>query len=337
MKRNSMSLLFVPLLAVSLILTGCGIGGSPTTDNTQQTGENNGLIPAVVGYWGGTCESPIFVAYEKGFFEEAGLDVELLKITSDVAILMANDELDAFELTPDKFKPMEQGLELVISDSLHIGCIQGAASVESGIQSVADLEGKRVAALVGSIPQIQISSEMVKMGKDPSKVEWVTYPNPQMELALDQGEIDAFAAYDPWAEIAVQNGKTKFFSNTFDEGLKDYLCCFVGMNAKTLERNPEIGKRMSAAFKKACEYLEEYPEEAAQLAMDKGYIAGDAALNAQLINDYTWIAGDEEILKSSFVEIWNQIARAGAMEDAPGDLDAYIEGLYEKMVDYMGE
>ncbi len=158
-----------------------------------------------------------------------------------------------------------------------------------------------------------------------------------MNNILDQGEIDAFAAYDPWAEIAVQNGKTKFFSNTFDEGLKDYLCCFVGMNAKTLERNPEIGKRMSAAFKKACEYLEEYPEEAAKLAMDKGYIAGDAALNAQLIKDYTWIAGDEEILKSSFVEIWNQIARAGAMEDAPGDLDAYIEGLYEKMVDYMGE
>lgn len=343
MKRNSMNLLLALLLAAALVLTGCGTGGNAApanttpADGTPQGGENGGLIPAVVGYWGGTCESPIFVAYEQGFFEEAGLDVELLKITGDVAILMANDELDAFELTPDKFKPMEQGLELVITDSLHIGCIQGAASVESGIKTVADLEGKRVAAVVGSIPQIQISSEMVKAGKDPSKVTWLTYPNAQMELALDQGEIDAFAAYDPFPEMAVQNGKTKFFSNTFDEGLKDYLCCFVGMNAKTLQKNPEIGKRMSAAFKKACEYLEAHPEEAGKMAMEKGYIAGDAALNAQLITDYTWIAGDEDILKKSFVEIWHQIARAGAMEGAPADLDAYIDSLYNKMVDYMGE
>ncbi len=343
MKRNRLSLLLVLLLAAALVLTGCSGGGNATpanttpADNTPQTGENRDLIPAVVGYWGGTCESPIFVAYEKGFFKEAGLDVKLLKITGDVAVLMANDELDAFELTPDKFKPMEQGLELMIIDSLHKGCIQGAASKESGIQSVADLEGKKVAAAIGGIAQIQIASEMVKLGKDPKKVTWLSYPNAQMEQALDQGEVDAFATYDPFPEMAVQNGKTKFYSNTFDPGLKDTLCCFIGMNKRTLDANPEIGKRMSQAFTKACEYLEEKPDEAAQMVMDKGYIAGDAALNAQLIKDYTWIAGDKKTVDDSFREIWHQIARAGALEKAPADLDTYIDGLYVQMVSFMGE
>ena len=273
----------IAMLTFTLILAGCGTTATSDRNTENQGSGDNDLLHAVVGYWGGTCESPIFVAYEKGYFKEVGLDVELLKINGDVAVLMANNQLDAFELTPDKFKPMEQGLELKIIDSLHKGCIQGAASTASGIKSVADLEGKTVAAAVGGIAQIQISSQMVKLGLDPNKVNWVSYPNAQMEQALNQGEIDAFAAYDPYPEMAVQNGKVRFYSNTFDEGLKDYLCCFIGMNQKTLEANPEIAKRMSKAFKKACEYLAGNPPEAAQMEMEKGYIAGEATLNAQLI------------------------------------------------------
>lgn len=341
MKKEKVFFLVLSLL-LAVSMTACS--GSQTNTQSEDaaaagdaaTATNTDLLPATVGYWGGTCEAPIYVAYENGYFEECGLDVDLLLISEDVAILMANDELDAFELTPDKFKPIEQGLELKIIDSLHKGCIQGAASVESGIQTVADLEGKRVAAEIGGIAQIQISSEMVKLGLDPTKVEWLTYPLPQMEAALDAGEVDAFAAYDPWAEIAVSNGKVKFYSNTFDEGLAEHLCCFLGMNERTLEENPEIAARMSKAFAMACDYLNEYPEEAAAMAIEKGYIAGTPELNAQLINDYTWIAGDEELLHSSVKEIWYQIYRAGAMEDAPEDIDAYIDQLSEEMISYHG-
>lgn len=328
------SLIFV--LCFGMILTGCSNDNAKDGEG-DDAGANGDMIPAIVGYWGGTCEAPIYVAYENGYFEEAGLDVELLLITSDVDLLMANDELDAFELTPDKFKPIEQGSELRIIDSLHIGCIQGAASVESGIETVADLEGKRVAATVGSIAQIQISSEMVKLGLDPKKVEWLSYELPMMEAALDAGEVDAFAAYDPWPEIAVENGKVKFYSNTFDEGLAEYLCCFVGMSKKSLEENPEMAARMSKAFAMACDYISENPEETAKMAIEKGYIAGTPELNSKLIGDYIWVAGDEELLNNSVKEIWMQIYRAGAMEDAPEDIDSYIEDLTNKMVSYHGE
>jgi NitT/TauT family transport system substrate-binding protein len=336
------------LILTTLILVSClclalsGCTGSPAQQPPSQpagTPADIGteLLKATVGYWGGTCESPIFVAYEQGFFKEAGLDVELLLITGDTAVLMAGGELDAFELTPDQFKPMEQGVELKIIDSLHKGCIQGATTVDSGIKTVADLEGKRVAAAVGSIPQIQISSQMVLLGKDPTKVEWLDYPLPQMEEALDRGEVDAFAAYDPWTEIAVQNGKVKFFSNTHDEGLKDTLCCFIGMSQRTLDANPEIARRMSQAFSLACDYLNANPAAAAAMEMEKGYIAGDEALNAQLIEDYTWVAGDRQVLEDSVREIWHQIYRAGAMPDAPEDIEGYIEELSTRMVAYYGE
>lgn len=317
MKRLSVFALVI-IIGMALCITGCGApdqdsgndDGNADSPGTSST-ENDKVI---VGYWGGTCEAPIYVAYENGYFEDEGLNVELLKITTDVAPLMANNELHVFQLTPDKFKPMEQGLDLKIVDGLHTGCIQGAASVESGIQTVADLEGKTVAAQVGSIAQIQIASQMVKLGLDPNKVNWVTYPLPQMELALNKGEIDAFACYDPYPEIAVQNGAVKFYSNTFDEGLAEWYCCFLGINGTFLAENPETCKKVVRAFRKAAQYLEEHPEEAAQMAIDKGYIAGTPELNAKLISDYRWITGDKELAYNSILEIWNQIDRAGALE-----------------------
>lgn len=336
--NRKISLVLAVMLMATLVVSGCGAGtkssGNPAQGN--QSAEPGGDLKAIVGYWGGTCESPIFVAHENGYFKDAGLDVTLLKITSDVKLLVANNAIDAYELTPDQFKPIEQGLEVRIIDSVHIGCIQGAASAQSGIKTVADLEGKKVAATIGSIPQIQISSQMVKLGLDPKKVEWVTYPNNQMEDALNKGEIDAFAAYDPFPEIAIQNGNTRFYSNTYDEGLKEYLCCFLGMNANTLERNPEIAKRLVQAFGRACEYLEEKPQEAAKMAVEKGYIGGTVELNAKLIDDYTWTSNNKKLLDDSVAEIWNQIDRAGALQDAPADKAAYIAKISKDMVRYMG-
>lgn len=335
--------------ALGGLLSGCN---SQVTSAGSSNGGSAGSGDAsgnrvILGYWGGTCEAPIYVGYEKGYFKEAGLDPELLLITSDVTALMANGELDCFELTPDKFKPMEQGLELAIIDSLHIGCIQGAARADAGIRTVEDLEGKKVAAAMGSIPQIQIASQMVLAGKDPSKVEWLTYPAAQLEQAMNAREVDAFAQYDPWADIAVAHGAVKFFSDTFDEGLKDYLCCFVGMSTKTLAARPELGPKLSEGFAKAADFLNNHPEEAADLIVEGGYVPvnTDAGFTRDImleeIKAYTWSSGDRELIDKSFHEIWMQINRAGAMEDAPSDpaeLEKYIdETLYSKMVKYQGK
>lgn len=328
-------LLLVMLVGSLMILSGCG--GSEEDQTAAESGDS---IPCKIGYWGGTCEAPIYIAKEKGYFEECGISPELFVITEDTTTLMAKGQLDCYELTPDQFMPIKNGMEVKIIDSLHTGCIQGAATKESGIKSVKDLEGKKVGITnQGEITQIQVASEMVKAGKDPDKVEWVNYPNPQKQQAMEQGEIDAFVSYDPFAEMAVQDGHVKFFSNTFDDGLKEVLCCFIGANEAALEEHPELAGRLSKAFKMACEYLEEDPQGAAELIMEKEYITGDAALNAQLLDDYTWIAGDKDILYSSAKEIWHQIYRAGALEEevSEDELDGWIDNMVNEMVVYDGE
>lgn len=337
MKNKLFAIIMVMVLGTALCLTGCGGSGE---ENSASDSGSDGNIPCKIGYWGGTCEAPIYIANEMGYFKECGIDPELFVISEDTTTLMAKGELDCYELTPDQFMPIKNGMKVKIVDSLHTGCIQGAATKESGIKTVKDLEGKKVAITnQGEITQIQVSSEMVKAGKDPNKVEWVNYPNPEKQLAMEKGEVDAFVSYDPFAEMAVEDGHVKFFSNTFDKGLNEVLCCFIGVNEEALEENPELAGRLSKAFKMACDYLQENPKEAAELIMEKEYITGDAALNAKLIGDYTWVAGDKELLYSSAKEIWNQIYRAGALDEevSKDELEGWIDNMVDKMVIYGGQ
>ncbi len=328
-------------LAGSAVMAGMMAGCSKKTTSAATSGRSADSNKVIFGYWGGTCEMPIYVGYENGFFEDAGLEPEIMKITEDVAPLMANGDLDCFELTPDKFKPMEQGLECVIIDSLHYGCQQGVASAESGIKSFRDLEGKKVASKIGSISQIVLAAQMKEAGLDPDKVEWLTYKNTQMQQALEAGEIDAMADYDPWPDIILENvpGSVRYYSWTYDEALKNTLCCFVGMSTRRLNENPDLGRMLSEGFKKSTEWIVANPEDACDLAINAGYVPinTDTGFTRDMmireIIDYRFTSGDKKAIDDSFKTIWEWVAAAGAMEDAPADLDKYImNDLYNKMV-----
>ena len=61
----------VALCGALLISLGC-------SKSAEKVGAD-GRTKVKVCYIGLTCEPPIYVAYEKGFFKEEGLDVELVK------------------------------------------------------------------------------------------------------------------------------------------------------------------------------------------------------------------------------------------------------------------
>src|SRR5437868_361163 len=160
-------LVSVALGAVScfaLLVMGCKKG----PDNSE------GQSKLKVAYLGLTCEAPIFVAYEKGFFKEEGLDVELVKTDWDglreglgLGRFDANHTLSMYLL-----KPIEQGLDVKITGGIHTGCLRVQAGAKSDIKTVKDLKGKKIGVPthIGSPPFMFASRVLAANNINPDPV-----------------------------------------------------------------------------------------------------------------------------------------------------------------------
>src|SRR5580658_7550393 len=142
---NMKKLRMIAACAFSLILL---IGSIRAADNSTAAASAPApdAVKIRVGYIGLTCEAPIYVAVEKGFFKEEGLDPVLVKCDwSNYKDVMA---LGGFDITHHLvmyfLKPIEQGLDVKFTGGIHRGCLRVQAPVNGKIHSIEDLRGKRI-------------------------------------------------------------------------------------------------------------------------------------------------------------------------------------------------
>ncbi len=145
-----------------------------------------------------------YAAADQGFFEEEGLDVEIVPSGGDIVPqdALANGDADyAVAWVPKVLGSIEQGANLtnVAQIFQRSGTLQ-VAMADSGIDSVADFEGKRIGSW-GFGNEWEIFAAMAAEGLDASSVEIVTQDF-NMNAFL-QGDIDAAQAmtYNEYAQV----------------------------------------------------------------------------------------------------------------------------------------
>ena len=178
-----------------LLLAAC----NKSADNSAAPA--GGLMKVRVGYIGLTCEAPIFMAVEKGFFKDEGLDVTLVKCEwgnyKDVLALGGFDI--THHLVMYFLKPIEQGLDVKFLGGIHRGCLRVQTATGSSIHSVEDLRGKRIGVPgMGTPPFIFANRVLNAHGIDPGKeITWLVFPAGELGLALQKGQVDAVADSEP--------------------------------------------------------------------------------------------------------------------------------------------
>ena len=113
-------LITIAILAV-LLIAACNKKQTTTTSNKVR-----------IGYIGLTCEASIFMAVEKGFFKEEGLDVEMVKC--DWKNYKDTLALGGYDMTKHLvmyfLKPIEQGLDVKFTGGIHRGCLRVQAAAK---------------------------------------------------------------------------------------------------------------------------------------------------------------------------------------------------------------
>src|SRR5438876_2987389 len=216
------------ILAV-LLLIGCNKNSEPSA-----RGSSNKVR---VGYIGLTCEAPIFMAYEKGFFEDEGLDVTLVKC--QWANYKDGLALGSFDVTHHLvmyfLKPLEQGLEVKFTGGIHRGCLRVQALAKGKVRSVADLRGKRIGIPgMGTPPFIFANRVLGAHGIDPrTEITWRVFPAGELGLALDKGVVDAVADSEPIGSLLMASGKVQNIADqATDLPYSQEYCCAVLVSGK---------------------------------------------------------------------------------------------------------
>ncbi len=133
---------------------------------------------------------------------------------------------------------------------------------DSDIKTVADLKGKKIGLVVGSIAQNLVSAVFEENNLKFSDVEFVNLSAGEQPQALANGQVDAVAVWEPTISKLTADG-----SNVV---LADGTGVFLGENpiiarGEYIEKNPEIVQIYMDTYKKAAELLaadtEKYAEQ----------------------------------------------------------------------------
>ena len=287
--RRGAWVLLLLLSAGSLVLTSCKTG--------SQQAHANGKVR--VAYIGLTCEAPIFVAQEKGFFREEGLDVELVKTDWDsmkdglgLGRFDATHTLVAYVL-----KPIEQGLDVKLTGGIHKGCLRVQAGTRTNIHTVEDLRGKRIATSnMGSPPFIFTNRVLSAHGFDVTRdVTWVVYPADAVQLALDNNQIDAVCDSEPIGTLLLNSGKVRtIVDEAKDAPYSSEYCCVVSLGGRFAAQNPAAAAKVTRALLKAAKWVGTNPTAAAKLSVEKRYLAASVEFNAAALSKLTYVPAVSE-------------------------------------------
>jgi len=230
--------------------------------------------------------APLFVALEKGFFAERGLDVELIAPSNpnDPAKLVAAGKADiAVSYQHQHQMQVDQGLPLVRIATLVATPLNCLVVLKDGpIKSIADLKGKTIGYSVGGFETTLLKVMLEKEGLSLNDVTLVNV-NFSLSPSLFTGQVDAvIGAFRNFElnqmEIEKRPGRVFYVE---EHGVPSYDELILVANASAVGE-PRLRKFVDAV-QEGVQYLVNHPDESWQL-----FIKGDRQSLDDELNQRAW-------------------------------------------------
>jgi NitT/TauT family transport system substrate-binding protein len=241
--------------------------------------------PLRIGYaiWVGF--GPLFVAQEKGFFAQEGLEVELIDMALPEALhagLLAG-QIDVGSGTIDDMLPTfdpEQPYVCVMGIDESLGADGIIANKD--IRSIADLKGKLVAFNQRTVSQFFLHVLLREAGLSEADIETVDLSHEDAGNAFLMREVDAAVTWEPWLTQGEQSEHGHLLADSSQTPGLIVDCLLV--KPEILDaRLPEF-RALARAWDAAVRYVEEHPDEAnAIMAQSVGGWLEDAVVFAETL------------------------------------------------------
>lgn len=298
------------------LITGCA--KKNTDPNILENDKKN--VTVMLDWVPNTNHTGIFVAKEKGFYDELGLDLEIVNPPeASVDVLVASGKVD-FGVS------FQDSIALALNENEEFPIVAIAALVqhntsglmslkETGIQSFKNLEGKVYATWGNEIEQSTIRQVMENENADFNKVQ-LHYSTVTDVISALHTDVDSVWVYEGWDYILAKTlGIDCNFLRFSDvEPKLDFYTPVLVSNQKFLAENSTTTKKFLEATKKGYEFAIENPEEA-----------------AKILHKYSPEYGLEMLIESQkflSTQYKAEVTRWGYIDE--NRWNAFFEWLYEK-------
>ena len=208
----------------------------------------------------------INVAWKKGWFTEAGLNVA--RVDVDGNYFKGLDEVVAGKIDVmgfsqyDLVRRVAEGHDLVGVAAVDYSTGAEALVVNPSIHSLRDLKGKRLALYRGTYLEYLLDIVAQREGVDVSDVVLVNRNGEDAIADFKAGRVDGILLWDPYVGQAKAAGGVVLFSTDDIPGITYTVLSFRG---EYLRQHPEQVSALLRVWDRAERYVREHPQESCEI------------------------------------------------------------------------
>ncbi len=252
------------LSIVLAVLTACGQAVTPAATASPSAAPSP--VTVKLGQVGGISDAAIFIAIEKGYFKEQGIDLDIQRFDSAARMVpfLGTGQLDVGGGSPSAglYNAVARDLPLkIVADKGNMNPGHGYEAMvvrkqiwdAGAIRSAADLKGKKIAIAARDIsPEVTLDTFLKTAGLSVKDVEIVTMAFADMRQALANGSIDMAMPLEPFATQIAENGIGHIWKRD-DEIVPRHQVAVI-MYSPDFAKRTDVGRRFLLAYLKGARY-----------------------------------------------------------------------------------
>jgi NitT/TauT family transport system substrate-binding protein len=226
------------------------------------------LKPYRVGFNAWIGSIAFFVAQDKGYFKDEGLDVQTKSFSSpgDGLTPLVAGSLDAVLSTADSvitvLDKAPGQLKVVYLTDTSSGADAILAKQEIG--GIKALKGKKVAATLGQCNHLLLQKALEKGGLGEKDIELVNMNPDDAGAAFAAGKVDAAVTWEPW--ITKVSGEKKGHVIFSSKETPNLILDVLAISAKTGKEKAAETRAFLKALNRGYDFVQKHTDEAAAVA-----------------------------------------------------------------------
>jgi len=309
------------------LLAACG-----SDDSTEATsgGESGEVTEVAIGTQPWIGYGPLWVADEKGFDLDHGVDIKMVNFSTDQDLesgFASGKFQGASNANNTYIRLADLGIDFQVTLMEDFSLTADAiVSCNPQIKSIDDLAGAKVAFEEFSVSDVLFRHALEQAGISFDDIEYVPIPAADAGTAAVAGRVDVAVTYEPYLQAALEEGDNCKIIYTAKErpGL---ISDALGFSTEFTESNPDAVIGVMQAWDDAVDFYNSDTEEAqaiiAKAVGEKPDALGPSFKGIKLFD----LEESQDFLENDYATLWDDIGQImldqGQIKEVP-DVNDYL-------------